>query len=823
MFTNKTRLAVLARLLIFIFAPHNACAAPPPNASPVGQIENRIDHYFAEPRSPETFRALSGVGLPAGATTLDSYPDGRWMSASTGDKELLQRLFPHLDISNQYWYPGFGGCRAEAPLQQFKDRVARLGAAHPYIAQWLRAERAVLSACVPDRNNAGAVASALPPPLDETDPAIALLQKQDRAYQQAAMSFYQGDDAAALAAFQVIADDRASPNRPLAAYMVLAIHAGSHAGLARPSPRPWPDANPAVPAQIVQSPQQSLQAIQTVLADPSLESIHSMAAALIGWIASDRAEASTISAQLNEAMLALNMDVVRLDSCPQCLKRYEAALSDIDFLRRNVLYSRPDNPDWVLTGKVPEPYRTSAALAALAKTEPMAAWVAFPTDAYRVHAWALAAKMPQSEAVRAYFYRRSDIGSSADCPWLHENPATSTTILLNLVDNELVRLKTGTDVEQHAAALSFDYYNLVRHLLMDSDHRRHHFKIALRQLQDFPYKETTMFDRTVDDSLQYLMTEGRLTEARRMRDALKLDQPEGRLQPYTSSAGALLILAEDEDHLVRVLATQPFYPREYLNHLATSELWRLAARSELDRSQRALFVRAAWSRDYAMGRTIGRAHDKLLRTLAPEITDTWQTPPGHDVKPDDISIVRDVLKSPGLNTVIEDFSRMPDDTNAAATATLTGLDHYNHNDNNWWCAYDIARHDAALDDTLGQSFRLDDSAPQAKPRRIRVTLSPALTGSYLFRQIDPDELVRLSKVECAPQSLSERVVAWVRKTKPLGSRAGQAEALADAVAATRWGCNRDGSHAAYSREAFQLLHSLFPASAEAKRTPYWFN
>jgi hypothetical protein len=384
-------------------------------------------------------------------------------------------------------------------------------------------------------------------------------------------------------------------------------------------------------------------------------------------------------------------------------------------------------------------------------------------------------------------------------------------------------LKTGTDVEQHAAALSFDYYNLIRHLLMDSDDRRDHFKTALRQLQDFPYKETMLFDRTVDDSLQYLVTEGRLNEARRLRDALKLDQPEGRLQPYTSSAGALLVLAEDEDHLVRVLAIQPSPPREYLNHLTTSELWHLAARGELDRGQRALFARAAWSRDYAMGRTISPRHDKLLRTLAPEITDAWQTPPGREVKPDDISIVRDVLKSPGLKTVIEDFSRMPDDKNTDATATLTGLDHYNHNDNNWWCAYDAKRHEAALDNALGQSFRLDDDAPGAMRKRVRAMLSPALADSYLFRHIDPDELIKLSKVECAPQFLSERVVAWVQKTKPLGSRAGQAETLADAVTSTRWGCNRDGGHAAYSRQAFQLLHSLFPTSAEAKRTPYWFN
>jgi hypothetical protein len=462
-------------------------------------------------------------------------------------------------------------------------------------------------------------------------------------------------------------------------------------------------------------------------------------------------------------------------------------------------------------------------LAALAEKQPIAAWVAFPTDVYRGQAWILAANMRQPESVRAYLGRMDGHGDATENPWLHENPDTSAATLLKLVDDELVRLKTNSADEQAAAALSFDHYNLVRHLLMDPDNRRAHFSLALQRLQDFPYKTTMAFERTVDDGLRYLIAQGRLSEARRMRDALKLDQPDGQLYPYTASAGALLILAEDEDHLVRVMTAAPSYPREFLNHLSTSALWRLAARGELDRSQRAFLVRAAWTRDYAMGRTISREHDGLLRKLAPEITGTWRTDAGREVKPDDIAIVRDVLKSPGLNTVIEDFSRMPDDKNPDATATLTGLDHYNHNDNNWWCAFDVTRHRAALEDALSQSFGFDDPAPAAMLKRVRAMLAPALSDSYLFRHIDPAELTKLSKVPCAPQVLSERVIAWVHKTGSSGSRAGQAEALADAVTSTRWGCNRDGSRAAYSREAFALLHSLFPNSAEAKQTPYWFN
>jgi hypothetical protein len=77
-------------------------------------------------------------------------------------------------------------------------------------------------------------------------------------------------------------------------------------------------------------------------------------------------------------------------------------------------------------------------------------------------------------------------------------------------------------------------------------------------------------------------------------------------------------------------------------------------------------------------------------------------------------------------------------------------------------------------------------------------------------------------VKSAPQFLSEQVIAWVRSTGPFGSTAGQAEALADAVLSTRWGCNRQGSHLVYSRAAFKLLHNLFADTPAAKRTAHWF-
>jgi hypothetical protein len=565
-------------------------------------------------------------------------------------------------------------------------------------------------------------------------------------------------------------------------------------------------------------PAQSLKAVQAVLADPSLRSIHAMAAALIGWVGANVADAPTRTAQVREAISALMASTDDLEHDAQLLKRYEAALTDIDFLHGKFLA----DPDWVLTGNVPASYQASAAFAELAKQVPMAAWVAFPTNAYHEQAWVLAAARPESAAVRAYLNRMGGNGADAKNPWVHENPATSANTLAALVDDELARLKINVADQQAAAGLSLDYYNLIRHLLMDRIDRNANFKIALQRLESFPYKATLVYGHAIDDGLKYLITEGRLAEARQMRDALELDRPEGAMS-NTSSTGALLVLAEDENHLGHVLASGLHYPREYLNHLSIAELWRLADRSELNRGDRALLVRAAWSREYAMGRTVSRPHDLLLRNLASEITAAWRVPAGHEVKPGDIAVVRDVLKSPGLNTVIEDFSRMPDDKSSEATATLTGLDHYNHNDNNWWCAWDVVRHDAALDAALANSFGLYGDGPEAMDARIHHRLSIAIEGSFLFRSINPGELKNLSKVECAPQFLSEQVIAWVRNSGVSASSAGQAEALADAVASTRWGCNRQGSHTAYSREAFTLLHARFADTPEAKRTTYWFN
>ena len=50
-----------------------------------------------------------------------------------------------------------------------------------------------------------------------------------------------------------------------------------------------------------------------------------------------------------------------------------------------------------------------------------------------------------------------------------------------------------------------------------------------------------------------------------------------------------------------------------------------------------------------------------------------------------------------------------------------------------------------------------------------------------------------------------------------------AELLGLTIRATRYGCRRDRSDGDISREAFVLLHQMFPDSEAAKATRYWYN
>lgn len=775
---------------------------------------DRMNSYFYAPRSPQTFRALSGLGDPQIESAEDASMS-RWWKATPAERASVKVLFPDLDVSQQYFYPDVRDCRVDSPLEILMDRLTQLGAAHPYVRQWTVVQRVVLTACDRSRHEQIVLPAAMP----TNDPIVARLQNQDRAYQQASLAFYQKDLAGALKAFQAIAADKSSPLRPRAAYMAAAIRAGSSADLR--------DGKPMV------APAQSIREARAILADPSLASVHAITAQLIGWTGAQSESDVARRAQVHEALTALEAPLGRLKKSETARRRYAAALTDIGFLHSDLA-----DPAWWLNGAIPKDYTASRAMARAAETDAMAAWLLFPANPHLRQPWAqaetgrdLAPEISVYLAKRAGDYQSdhaNDRPNSANEAWIHEalarDPRDSEYIAdapmpAGFVDDEIARVKTSDD-DRALAALPFDFYNLVRQLWVYSNpqDRPARFAQAEKRLEDFPFKATVAYRSAVSDSLQYLVTEGYLAMARRLRDRLHLDAPDNRMV----SDGLLIVLAEDENHLVRALSDKTSYSQEYLNGISIEELWRLAARNELSRGQRALYARTAWTRLYALGRVIDARDDQTMRDLNPELVRNWHSAPDRDVQPGDRAVLADVLASPGLNLVMEEFARMPE-KHGYDEPGLIGMDRENHNDNNWWCAWELDRHTRDLDDALRGSFgELDRRSSYYGSMSIRQRLAPALRESFVFRNFDQSELNALSQVDCAPKLLTERVIAWVRNPGWFESRDVRAEALANAIVTTRWSCNRQGSHAAYSREAFTLLHAMFSKSDAARRTKYWY-
>jgi hypothetical protein len=208
-----------------------------------------------------------------------------------------------------------------------------------------------------------------------------------------------------------------------------------------------------------------------------------------------------------------------------------------------------------------------------------------------------------------------------------------------------------------------------------------------------------------------------------------------------------------------------------------------------------------------------------MRRLNPEITGSWRSRPGSG--PSDRLLLLDVLRSPGLNILMGRL--FAEDPPYGSPPVLTKIDTFQHSDNNWWCAWQRARHRSSADAALYRQFLEDPSLPEEEQEggiaRAERKLGPLLRRSWLWNAAASErEQAALAGIDCAPKLLAERAVAW---TGP--SLGGQDEALALAVRATRYGCQRQGGHGVYSKAAFTLLHRRFPASGAAKRTRYWFD
>jgi hypothetical protein len=797
-FVKATAIAILA--LVAADRVHGQAPAP-------SEIVTQLDTYFENPDEPETFRALTGIGDPQIVAEDAAEADAQFYPRVAGAD--ISRLFPGPD--ERLFLPS--PCRVDYALETLRARTAKFGAEHPYVRQWIAAQRATFSMC---SHGASGAPTELPPPIATRDPAIATLQEQDRAYQAASILFYRDDRPAALEAFRRIAADTASPHRSMARYMVAAIRAGSVAS-------GWVS-RPLVPAD------QSIAEVKAIMADPGLAPIHAIAQELLGWIGATVADDGAREAQVRATMDALERPAAELARDPQAARRYALARADIDRLHR---WSPSRDPAWWLGGGPPREFAASRALMDLAPNDPMAAWVLFPASYVQGHAWSPFQSYPYGwRALFDYAAEKAKGAGPLAFAWSRVKLSIDSEYDPDFwaeIGAEQTRALAGD--EPATAALAFDFYHQVRLALSAwrssgaADPAA--FDAALSAMRSFPLKDADLYRTVRRDGLQYLMSVWRLEDARHWRDELCF-QPGASPDPTLCDATLLAILAEDEAHLAAVLArgAQGVEP-PLLNALSIQALRRLAAHTEIAGDERALFARVAWARTYALGRPVDGALDRLMRGLNPALAQRWSSRPGRTVEPGDRRALLDVLRTPGLNILIVDADREAGPSSAdTSDPGVLGIDLYNHDDDNWWCAWKTGRNTSDMEAILERAFygSADLSLVDGNEAYdLRGRLRRVLAASYAIRSQDPEETRALTAIDCAPKMLTQRVLDWVDHPRLFERRFGQAEALALAVRMTRYGCYSDGPLGVYSKAAWTTLHRRFPDSDWSKQTKYWFN
>jgi hypothetical protein len=796
---------VAAAILLLLAAPASA-ASRAPRLTPA-QVAERIDAYRTGARLPGTYRALAGLGDPRVANRRDPYD-------LSDERFRLQRLLlPETQVAGDHLRAGEEGeCRPDYAIETLRARIARLGEQHPYVRQWVAVQRAVFSACRvrPWRRSAEErtrlrPAVSLPPPLAISDPALAQLQRDDRAYQAASLLFYRRD-AGAKAAFAAAART-ASPHAPIARYMVAAAEIGEYDFYVYEQSPEAARAGAASRAALAEA--------RAILADPALASIHPLAQGLIGFIGYHVADPESRAAQIDATLDALEAPLRRLQRDRSAPERYRRAGDDMFYLREEF-----DDPAWWLNGSTPRHRPLAEAIAAEARRRPIAAYLLLQPSPFEAGAWAAAdASTPSWRRLRAYARQQARREQGRAWRLFLSSLATRYDPSDWREVDALVRAARRNPTDANLAAVAPAFYHQVRRALTDAPrrYRRRRFAEALRRIDAWPWRDTAFYRELVGDMIQYLAATGRIAEARRLR---------GRARPpgdeWDRSAPSLrVLLAEDEDAFVRAVAAAPAAGLEFMNLLPARRLARLAERTELPARTRARFARVAWTRLYALGRPIPPRLDATMRRLNPEITASWTSRPGGS---DARALLLDVLRSPGLNILIhENQRRHAEEPEFGWRGTgLVEIDTFEHSDNNWWCAWQPARQHrlaaSALADALIEDRGWDrDTAPA--PVLDAARLAPLLRASWVWQAQDPEEQAALSAIESAPQRLAEGALAW----RGEGVAEGQEEALALAVRATRYGCQRQGGHGRWSRAAHALLHSRFAGGPWARRTRWWFD
>lgn len=746
-------------------------------------------------------------------------------------KTLLDLKIPDFSphkSSSYFWET----CNYKNALLTLLEIQSQEGQESPYVKLWAANQDKVLSACE------NKTITALIPP---TQMALPLRAQSDFLYQLGSLDFYQRHYEAALQRFHEVEKFMDAPQRPTAAYMVVRTLA------------------------YLNRAEDAYQKIEEILSDSSLSKVHGIAKNYRFVIMSNsRSFSLSLTGNLAKEHLLWLQNVIRLKS--EDIKQTDAAfLIQKDALEQFNLYFPLFDPnskavDWWLNGATPEGSRMQA-VKNLAPQNPLIDWMQAKW-AYNVFNadWLWALHQPNN----AYWEQNKNIVRHAfekwkgtnDGVWLqiammrvHPKDALADEILADAIPylNRPWEAETPEyrfwlfDLWTHAIRIYLGKGEIKGVDSMISNHWDYYTKGLLSFPESHSYSYySTSFMSVLTETLRWLVYTGEFDNARSLLKKIQARMKNEFLQWES-------LLATNQEEALSVALTNNGYSSHYgndvriweemLNILPTKTLYVIATDERVNQKYRAYIARTIFTRAILLeyDNDLMDKYAALAGKLNPEIREPLLASVAeHDRN----KYIGFLLTMPRFRPTVfwEDYGYSYGDS---AKLALDAIDVYNHSDNNWWCRFDDEMLDKRIFDTMkilprdnilfsfGTDQRFGNKPIDQQELKPYLEFQKKLLSSHPYmRLVDKKEITALKSIPSGPQYLSEAVIrrekSWLwffANSKEKNERAAN---LHRAVRTTRYGCERNGNHGTYSREAFKLLHHHYKDTPWAKATPYWF-
>lgn len=405
--------------------------------------------------------------------------------------------------------------------------------------------------------------------------------------------------------------------------------------------------------------------------------------------------------------------------------------------------------------------------------------------------------------------------------------------------DEISRSTAACEEDPARAIVARLFYHAVRRSVVDGD-----LAAATAGLERYPWRNESHALRAVSDALRFLIAEGRWNDLEILR---------GRILPLlqaSPSAGRnpWRIDREKED-IFSLLALAARNQQQYLaaisnldeidiltplmQTMSVADMQNLSANEALPPKLRAGLARTLVTRQFLLNGAVSLETESLLARTNPVIGRHWDRLRLHGPKRKDRRLLFNLLATPRmtmdvtLGYVNERGNRADSRSSEHEEAAADSLDIEFHSSNNWWCALNVDRVYRDVGDYLDWMLLSGEHNAIFRELGAKLDYDRILAGNVIFQRRDDEEIKRLADTKSAPRILAEAFIEWAEAstwyTRLLGWDDGLDFALHQAVVTTRYGCQRQGGHGAYSRRAFELLHRRFPESRWAAATPYWFD